>query len=61
MDEPINRHRRRFFGTAAVTIAAAQLSATALAEASGRNVAHLPPVKPGTNVSFASLTLMWDA
>ena len=37
--EEINQHRRRFLGTAALTIAAAQL----------------PAIRPGTNTSFASL------
>ena len=36
--EEINQHRRRFLGTAALTIAAAQL----------------PAIRPGTNTSFAS-------
>jgi pimeloyl-ACP methyl ester carboxylesterase len=51
----MNRDRRRFFGTAAVTIAATQLGATALAQASSTKLAELPTVKPGTNVSFAPL------
>jgi pimeloyl-ACP methyl ester carboxylesterase len=55
MREPMNHDRRRFFSTAAMTIAAAQLSTTALAQAGTTRLAHLPSVKPGTNVSFATL------
>jgi pimeloyl-ACP methyl ester carboxylesterase len=51
----MNRDRRRFFGTAAMTIAVTQLGTTALAQPSGTKLADLPSVKPGTNVSFASL------
>jgi pimeloyl-ACP methyl ester carboxylesterase len=47
--EEINHSRRRFLGTAAVTIAAAQLGA---AHAQSTN---LPLVKAGTNTSFALL------
>ena len=55
MREPINRDRRRFFGTAAMTIATAQLGTTAVSQASTTKLAGLPSVKPGTNTSFASL------
>ena len=55
MGEVINRDRRRFFGTAAMTFATAQLGTTALAAAGTTTLAQLPSVKPGTNVSFASL------
>jgi pimeloyl-ACP methyl ester carboxylesterase len=55
MREPINRDRRRFFGTAAMTIATAQLGTTAVSQASTTRLAGLPSVKPGTNTSFASL------
>jgi pimeloyl-ACP methyl ester carboxylesterase len=54
MRDAINHDRRRFFGTVAMTIAGAQLSSTASAQASATKP-HLPSVKPGTNVSFASL------
>jgi pimeloyl-ACP methyl ester carboxylesterase len=56
MDD-INRDRRRFFGAAAVTIAAAQLgmAGSASAQASKTGQAQLPPIKPGTNTSFAPL------
>ena len=43
------------FLAAAMTIATAQLSMAALAQVSGPKLAHLPSVKAGTNVSFASL------
>ena len=56
MREVINHDRRRFLGTVAMTITTAQLSTTtARAETNGSKLAHLPSVKPGTNVSFASL------
>jgi hypothetical protein len=55
MREPINRHRRSFFGTAAMTIVSAQLGTTAVSQASTTRLAGLPLVKPGTNTSFASL------
>jgi len=52
--EEIDHHRRRFFGTAAATIAAAQLGmiGSANAQPSGTK---LPAIKPGTNTSFASM------
>ncbi len=55
--EEIDYHRRRFFGTAAMTIAAVQLGMTGLAEAqpSKAKPAKVPQIKPGTNTSFASL------
>jgi pimeloyl-ACP methyl ester carboxylesterase len=57
MSEQINRNRRRFFGTAAMTIAAAQfaLSGSTKAQPSKAKSADLPTVKPGTHTSFASL------
>jgi pimeloyl-ACP methyl ester carboxylesterase len=57
MSEDINHHRRRFLGTAAMTIAAAQLLMTGLARAQSGNAgpATLPAVKPGTNTSFGPL------
>jgi hypothetical protein len=56
MREVINHDRRRFLGTVAMTITTARLSTTtARAETNGSKLAHLPSVKPGTNVSFASL------
>ncbi|HXM65751.1 MAG TPA: alpha/beta hydrolase [Candidatus Acidoferrum sp.] len=54
MFEEINNSRRRFFGTAAMTIAAAQLGVLGSADAKTKP-ADLPTVKPGTNTSFAAL------
>jgi pimeloyl-ACP methyl ester carboxylesterase len=55
--EPINRDRRRFFGAAAMTIAAAQLalSVTAAAEPGKAKPADLPRIKPGAHTSFGAL------
>ncbi|MEA2813498.1 MAG: hypothetical protein QOI93_1195 [Rhodospirillaceae bacterium] len=55
--EPINPDRRRFLGTAAMTVAAAQLVLTgsAGAQSSTAKPATLPAVKPGTNTSFGVL------
>ena len=57
MSETINHHRRRFLGTAAMTIAAAQLGmiGSANAQSSKAKPADLPTIKPGTNTSFGSL------
>jgi hypothetical protein len=57
ISEDINHHRRRFFGTAAMTIAAAQLVmiGSADAQAGKTKPVALPAIKPGTNTSFASL------
>jgi pimeloyl-ACP methyl ester carboxylesterase len=57
MSEQINHHRRRFFGTAAMTLAAAQLVMGGSAEAQPSNgkSSGIRSVKPGTNTSFASL------
>ncbi|RWI14958.1 MAG: alpha/beta hydrolase [Mesorhizobium sp.] len=57
MAEEINHHRRRFFGTAALTIAAAELGMInlAAAQSSKTEAADLPTIKPGTNTSFGSL------
>ena len=52
--DEINQHRRRFFGTAAMTIAAAQLAATGSADAQTSKTT-LPAIKPGTNTSFGPL------
>ena len=55
--EEIDHHRRRFFGTAAITIAAAQLGMIDLANAqAGKSKpTQLPAIEPGTNTSFGSL------
>ena len=57
MSEEINRHRRRFFGTAAMTIAAAELAMIGSAGAQSGKIkpAGLPAIKPGTNTSFGPL------
>jgi pimeloyl-ACP methyl ester carboxylesterase len=57
MVEEINHGRRRFLGTAAMTIAAAQLGmiGSADAQSSKTKPAELPAIKPGTNTSFSSL------
>jgi pimeloyl-ACP methyl ester carboxylesterase len=57
MFDEIKRDRRHFFGTAAMTFAAAQLGMVALGNAQSGNGKGpaLPPIKPGTNISFASL------
>jgi pimeloyl-ACP methyl ester carboxylesterase len=54
MSEDINLHRRRLFGTAAMTVAAAQLGMTAVAAAQTSSD-EAPPIKRGTNTSFKSL------
>ena len=57
MSKEINRDRRRFFGTAAMTIAAAHLNmiGSADAQSSKSESAQSPAVKPGSHTSFASL------
>ncbi len=57
MAELIDRHRRRFFGAAAMTVAAAQfgMMESATAQTSDTGAAILPPMKRGTNTAFPSL------
>ena len=57
MAEEIKYDRRRFLGTAAMTIAAAKLVmiGSADAQSSKAKPSDLPTIKPGTNTSFASL------
>jgi len=57
MTENINHNRRRFFGIAAMTVAAAQfgMAGTASAQSSMMKAAALPAIKPGTNTSFGPL------
>jgi pimeloyl-ACP methyl ester carboxylesterase len=57
MPDEINDHRRRFFGAAAMTIAAAQLgmAGVARAQSATTKTPPLPAIKPGTNTSFAPL------
>jgi pimeloyl-ACP methyl ester carboxylesterase len=52
--EEIDYHRRRFFGTAALTIAAAQLGMIGSVNAQPSRT-KLPTIKPGTNTSFTSM------
>jgi pimeloyl-ACP methyl ester carboxylesterase len=54
MSEEINHHRRRFFGTAAMTVAAAQLGMIGSAAAQPGKT-KLPAIKPGTHTSFGPL------
>jgi pimeloyl-ACP methyl ester carboxylesterase len=55
--EGINHHRRRFLGTAAMTLAATQLGLFSCVDrqSSQTKSANLPTIKPGTNTSFSSL------
>jgi hypothetical protein len=55
--EEIDHNRRRFCGTAAMTMAAAQFGMFGSADAQSRKVnpADLPPIEPGTNTSFGPL------
>jgi hypothetical protein len=56
MSEEINPRRRRFFGTAAVAVAAAQLGLMGFANAqSAKPNSALPTIKPRTNKSFGAL------
>ena len=57
ISEPIDLQRRRFFGTAAISIAAAQLilGVSAHAQPGKAKAVELPNIKPGTNTSFGSL------
>ena len=55
--EGFDRHRRHFFGTAAMTIAAAQLGAIGVvqAQSDAPKVTQLPTIKEGTKTSFGPL------
>jgi pimeloyl-ACP methyl ester carboxylesterase len=57
MSEEIKHNRRRFLGTAAMTLAAAQFGMFRSAEAQSRKgePADVPPIMPGTNTTFGSL------
>ncbi|MBX9253002.1 alpha/beta hydrolase [Desmonostoc muscorum CCALA 125] len=57
MSEKINYQRRRFLGTAAMTIATTQLGrfGSAIAQSSKTQPAVLSTTKPGKNTSFVSL------
>jgi pimeloyl-ACP methyl ester carboxylesterase len=53
--EKIDQRRRRFFGTAALAIAAAQLGTIGAADAQPSKTKQLPAIKPGSHTSFAAL------
>jgi pimeloyl-ACP methyl ester carboxylesterase len=57
MSDEINPHRRRFFGAAAMTVAAAQfaLNGSAEAQPQKQKMPEMRALKAGTNTSFASL------
>jgi pimeloyl-ACP methyl ester carboxylesterase len=57
MSEDIDHHRRRFFGAAAMTFAAAQFGmiGSANAQAIEASAKELPAIKPGTHTSFGPL------
>jgi pimeloyl-ACP methyl ester carboxylesterase len=57
MPKEVDRNRRRFFGTAAMTVAAAQFGMFGSADAQSGKVSStgLPAIKPATNSSFASM------
>jgi pimeloyl-ACP methyl ester carboxylesterase len=54
ISETIDQHRRRFFGAAALTVAAAQLGMIGTSDAQTQPT-KLPAIKPGTNTSFGPL------
>jgi pimeloyl-ACP methyl ester carboxylesterase len=51
----VNHQRRRFIGSAAASVAAAQLGMIATATAQPSSTKPLPTITPGTNTSFAPL------
>jgi pimeloyl-ACP methyl ester carboxylesterase len=57
MSEEINQHRRRFLGTAAMTLVTAELAmiGSAAAQSSNTKAAGVLAMKPGTNTSFGAL------
>jgi pimeloyl-ACP methyl ester carboxylesterase len=55
MLEAIDRHRRRFFSTAAATIAAIRFGTIRSANAEPGEKAALPAIEPGANTSFRSI------
>jgi pimeloyl-ACP methyl ester carboxylesterase len=57
MSQQINLDRRRFLGTAAMTVAAAQfaMASSAVAQSSSAKPAGAPAIKPGANTSFGPL------
>jgi hypothetical protein len=57
MPKGIDHERRRFFSTAAISLAAAEfiLSGAADAQPAGAKPKALPATRPGTNTAFAPL------
>jgi pimeloyl-ACP methyl ester carboxylesterase len=57
MREKIDQHRRRFVGTAAMTIAAAGFftSGSAAAQSDATKAARLPAIKPGADTSLGAI------
>ncbi|OMQ42682.1 alpha/beta hydrolase [Ensifer sp. 1H6] len=57
MSDEINHERRKFFGVAAMTIAAVELgmAGAAMAQSGQASAARLPDIKPGTHTSFVAL------
>lgn len=57
MSDEINHERRKFFGVAAMTIAAVELgmAGAAMAQSGQASAARLPDIKRGTHTSFAAL------
>jgi hypothetical protein len=55
MSNPINQNRRRFLGTAAMTIAAAQLGMFGCAQSGEEKSADSSTIRPGMNTSFSSM------
>ncbi|HUD47244.1 MAG TPA: alpha/beta hydrolase [Candidatus Baltobacteraceae bacterium] len=55
--DKVNYNRRRFLGTAAMTVGAAEFGIFRPAQAQSRQAdpADVPSIKPGTNASFASM------
>jgi pimeloyl-ACP methyl ester carboxylesterase len=57
ISEEVDKRRRSFLGTAAMTLAAAQIGmvGTAAAQSNNARSARLPAIRPGTNISFGAL------
>ena len=55
--DAVNRHRRALIGATAMVIASAELGmiGTAAAQSAAATPPRVPPIKPGTNTSFAPL------
>lgn len=55
VSEEVDHQRRRFFGVAAMTLAAAQLGMVGSTNAQAGKSKPLPEIQPGTNTSFGTL------